>query len=100
MSTSVHSQPSRSIWGEYQTCDMCDRRLPTSQMNVPNRIPKERGNIIKPSKLRGMMFVCDDCKDEVFIPIGRQFVEKNVVKASKSNGQLCKEIDLDQRNKK
>ena len=66
---SVYSKPSRSMWGEYQTCDMCDRRLPTSQMNVPNRIPKERGNIIKPSKLRGMMFICDDCKDNVMIPI-------------------------------
>ena len=72
MSSSVYQQPSRSIWGEFQICGMCDRRLPTSQMNIPNRIPKDIGNIIKPSILHGMMFMCDDCKDKVIIPIGRK----------------------------
>ena len=60
------------MWGEFQVCGMCDRRLPTSQMNIPNRIPKDIGNIIKPSILHGMMFMCDDCKDKVIIPIGRK----------------------------
>lgn len=66
---SEYDKESRSIWGTHQVCSMCDRRLSIKVMNVPNRIARSVGNIIKPSKLRGMMFICDDCKDNVMIPI-------------------------------
>ena len=73
----MYNKPTRKagfkVFGETQICDICKQICPTSEMNVPNRIPvMKQYHIIKPSELRGMMFVCDYCKDHIFIPIERE----------------------------
>ena len=60
-SDSVYDQPSRSPFGEEQTCGVCGARRPISEMNVPNR----KNKMLNKKELRGVMFICDVCKEDV-----------------------------------